>query len=497
MIQYNNVNESQYNQLHTVFYNHSYSRMQRAIFSRLPGARPVVLSPEREQLAVLDNAYDILLEQEVNGIDTLSFVLPFSDQKNEHLQNEHLIQIVDELYIIRRITYSRGGSGVPETEVFAEALWYDLQFSDPLSVSEWEDKSVVVVLSDILQGTDWRLGVVSNFPTRNVSVESGLTNRLQALTQLPDVYGGELVYHSDTMTIDFIEPIGRISGAAIVYEKNIQSIEATYDTDELITRLYPYGRENLSIDSVNDQVPYLDIRDDPNYTFTTKLRAKVLKDDRFTNPFHLKEQAQAALENLSLPRTSYQIKASDLSILSGMEHEQFKLGDLVRVYDKELGIDRQTRILAWRYNLVEPWETEIVLESKAPTLSDLLTGVQDGTSFLRSEDTIDSSDMLELSVFNLLLNSRADDGFRYWSNSGWEVDPVNGFSGSASFKAETTSGVKRLSQTVYPANRDHYVLSFRSAVQNFAVNEDGRVGVEVIVRYEDGTEEEPTFISLT
>ncbi|MDY7224595.1 phage tail protein [Halalkalibacterium halodurans] len=497
MYSYNQLRRVTFNQLGRIAYNSRSSPRRRAVFERLAGARPVVLTQERERLAVLDHANDIILEQEINGIDTVTFNIPFSDEKNQFIQNEHLIQIIDDYYIIRKITHSRGSQGVPITEVYAEALWYDLQFAEPMDISEWEGRAPAIVMADILRGTDWSVGRVELMNVRNVSVEPGVTNRLAALSQLPEVYGGELHFNSEAMTVDFLAPVGRQSGAAIVYEKNIHSIEAIYDTEDLITRIYPYGKENLSIEDINDGVPYLDIRDDPSYEFTDKLRVRILKDDRFTNPFHLREMAEEALKVLSQPRTSYHIKAADLSEMAGMSHEQFFLGDEVRVYDKELGIDIATRIMAWQYNVAEPWNTEIMLESKQPTLSDLLTGIQEGTGFLQSEDTVDSSDMLELSVFNHILNSRADDGFHYWTNSGWEIDAVNGYSGNASFKATGTIGRKVLSQTVYPAHRDHYAISFRSATKEFQTNDGGRVGLEIIVRYDDGTEDEPTFISLT
>src|SRR5699024_10934697 len=127
------------------------------------------------------------------------------------------------------------------------------------------------------------------------------------------------------------------------------------------------------------------------------------------------------------PIGSYVIKMSDLSNQTGLEHEQFDLGDTVWVYDTELGINERKRIMKWKYNVKHPEDTEDELESKQPTLSDLLTGVEEGDGFLQSEDAVERDEMLNLSVFNYLLNSRDDDGFSYWQNTGWEIDPINGY----------------------------------------------------------------------
>ena len=49
---------------------------------------------------------------------------------------------------------------------------------------------------------------------------------------------------------------------------------------------------------------------------------------------------------------------------------------------------------------------------------------------------VSNNDIREMVPFNLLRNSRADDGLAYWVSSGFEADGENGASGTASFKAE-------------------------------------------------------------
>jgi hypothetical protein len=130
-------------------------------------------------------------------------------------------------------------------------------------------------------------------------------------------------------------------------------------------------------------------------------------------------------------------------------------------------------------------------------LSDLLTGTTDSDSSLSSEDSVGQDEMLNLSVFNYLLNSRADDGFAYWQNNGWEIDPINGYSGNASFKATGEAGVtKELTQEIFPSHRDEYSISFRASTQNLSLGPNGEVGIYITIKYEDGTQDEPVFISL-
>ena len=95
----------------------------------------------------------------------------------------------------------------------------------------------------------------------------------------------------------------------------------------------------------------------------------------------------------------------------------------------------------------------------------------------------------------ILRNSRADDGFAYWQNSGFEVDPNNGVSGTASFKAVGVPGTKSMAQTVYPANRRNYTISAQIGSENLQKGVNAQVGIEVEFEYEDGSIER-RFIDL-
>ena len=492
MIKFNQLNRARYNLLGTVRYNSRLIEPNRQLYNRLAGALLVVYDQEGKRLGVLENADEPILEQEVGSVDILTFELPFNDSKAKYIQNENIIELVDSRYIIRRVTKKRTGNDL-YMEVYCEATWYDLQQAEPMEVWEWVNATPEEMLHDMLRGTGWYVGKVTITTKRNLSLEEGMVNRLKAMKELPDIFDGELVFNTKNNTVDFVEPVGRDSGAAIVYRKNMEEIEHEYSTEEITTKLFLYGKDNMTIaDAHPEGKTYIE-----NYDYTKKVRVTIMKDERFTNPYHLYEKGVHALNILSKPTGSYTIKMSDLSMMSGLSHEQFFLGDSVWVYDKELEINARHRIMRWKYNVKRPWDTEVELENKRPTLSDLLTGIQEGTGFLQSEDAVERDEMLNLSVFNLLLNSRAEDGFSYWANKGWEIDPVNGYSGNSSFKATAAPGVtKELTQTVFPAHREAYAISFRANTQDIKLGTNGRVGVQIKVKYTDGTEDKPTFISL-
>lgn len=478
-----------FNYLKTVKYNSQVLREIKMLLSRL-GPRPIVLTQEKSALAVLENSFDIELEQEENGMDEIQFSLPFDDVKREFLKNENLIQMHDTLYIIREINMKKGSSA-PTVEVYAEALWYDLQFSDPLTVTEWIDESAQKVLSDILSVTEWTLGAVEIDSKRTLLLNNDTDNALKAISAARELFGGSLRFDTEKKIVSLMHEETKHSGASIVYKKNMQEIEASYDTRNLVTRLYVYGKNDLTIEAANNGSPFIE-----NYSYTNKKRVRTIKDERFENPFYLKDFAEKQLEILARPSATYRVTAQDLSSLSGLSHEKFAIGSIVRVYDKELDLDINTKIMKWTYNVAEPWRTKIELETTVRSLSELLASSFLGGDSFSSQDSLDKQEIIDLMVFNYLLNSRGDDGFSYWNNSGWEVDAVNGFSGPASFKAVGEMGVKKeLKQTIYPSHRNSYSLSFRAYAENLEKAAEGRVGVNVKITYEDGTTGEQ-FIPL-
>ena len=169
----------------------------------------------------------------------------------------------------------------------------------------------------------------------------------------------------------------------------------------------------------------------------------------------------------------------------------------MRVEDKELGLSVTTCIVRREYNLQDPWNTVLELSTTLKNLGSSASQWDNVADALKGTSMVTNNDVREMVPFNLLRNSRADDGLAYWVSSGFEADGENGASGTASFKAEGVAGMtKSMAQTVYPANRSSYTLSAQVASQNLEkLGDNSQVGIEVEIEYEDGTTE-TRFIDL-
>jgi phage minor structural protein len=459
-------------------------------YERIGFSRPVVLDSNGAWEAVLENAYNIVVTGEINGEDTLSFMIPYRDPKRGFIDSEKKIQIVDDVYKVRTLTDTKDSEGNLATEVYAEAEFYDLTFSVRKEEHKFDAETAEVSMAYALEGTEWSVGTVNVRTKRTwTSTEK---NALSILRTVADLHGGDLVFDSPNRLVHLLTVYGTDSGALFAYKKNMKSIKRVVDTRSLVTRLYAIGSDGLSFADINGGKAYVE-----DYTYSSDIRISTLDCSSFTNPYQMKEYTEMRLAQYAKPNISYVLNAMDLSVLTGYEHEAWSLGDYVHVEDKDLGLSVTTRVIRREYNLQEPWNTVLELSTTLKNLGSSASQWDNVADSLEGTSMVTNNDIREMVPFNLLRNSRADDGMAYWINSGFEVDGDNGVSGSTSFKAMGVANMtKSMAQTIYPANRSSYTLSAQIASENLEkLSSNSQVGIEVVIEYEDGTTE-TRFIDL-
>lgn len=461
----------------------------KAPYEKLGFARPVVLDTNGAWEGVLENAFDIIVTSEVNGADTLEFSLPFHDTKRAMLDNEKQVQIVNDIYRVRTLTDTKDADGRIVTQVYAEAAFYDLSFSEEKETVDFNADTAEAPMRYALEHTGWAVGTVNVTTKRTWQCTE--KNALSILRATQNIHGGDLIFDCPNRLVHLLTFGGRDTGTLFAYKKNLKSIQRVVDTRSLVTRLYAYGKDGMTFASINNNREYVE-----DFTYTGEVRISTLDCSNFTNPYQMLEFTQMRLAQYARPRISYVLSAMDLSALTGYEHEAWDLGDIVTVDDKDLHLSVKTRVVRRQYNLQEPWKTVLELSTTLRELGDSSAQWDKAADVLASTDVIDRQEVKDLVPFNHLRNSRADSGMNYWLNSGFEVDAENGVSGTACFKATGVLGMtKSLAQTVYPASRRSYTFSAQIASEDLKKGPAGQVGIEVTFEYEDGSTE-TRFIDL-
>lgn len=172
----------------------------------------------------------------------------------------------------------------------------------------------------------------------------------EALQTVVERWGGHLVM--DNWTIGLRASIGQDNGVTVAYGKNLQDITAQYDWDDVVTKLLPTGYDGIMLDEV-----YLtsDIQYDLPYTKTVEFYQNLdqdeyrdesgnLDEEAWTAALKadLRQQATAYLQENSVPRVNYSLKANLEKITD--------VGDTVYVRDQRLGISLLTNVIAYDYD---------------------------------------------------------------------------------------------------------------------------------------------------
>lgn len=172
----------------------------------------------------------------------------------------------------------------------------------------------------------------------------------EALQTVVERWGGHLVM--DNWTIGLRASIGQDNQVNVTYGKNLQDITAQYDWDDVVTKLLPTGYDGIMLDEV-----YLtsDIQYDVPYTKTVEFYQNLdqdeyrdesgnLDEEAWTAALKadLRQQAIAYLQENSVPRVNYSLKANLEKITD--------VGDTVYVRDQRLGISLLTNVIAYDYD---------------------------------------------------------------------------------------------------------------------------------------------------
>lgn len=447
---------------------------------------PILLDEILKPKEVLNNAIDVLIKDQLltttNGFETIEIKIPSNDEKAMLIQNEDYIEVNGRHYIVRLCVTDKTDENL--LCITCDATWYDFNDFEPITELKRANIGPKIVMGDILSGTGWSVGEVDITTPHDFNITE-ITTRLSALRQLPQIYGGELSFDTKNKKVNLMTQVGTQTDILFAYNSNMEEVHKSVDTRNLKTRLYLTGKGGITIAPVNGGLAYVE-----NYSHYDSLgKERVLKvanitDDRFSNPNYMKAWMVSKLATMCKPDISYTVK---VSLLGGVIPE---LGDYVGVYDEELNLKQQMRVMGRTINVLDPEESDIQLEGVTKSLADQIANAsQNGGNVADVQDALESV-MSDMTMFNLLFNSRADDGFAYWINQGFTIDNTAGVSGSSGFAVQgQLATTKTLSQTVDVANRENYTLSADVEINNVNSGTTAKVGFDVIFEYEDGTTE--------
>jgi hypothetical protein len=189
-------------------------------------------------------------------------------------------------------------------------------------------------------------------------------SRLENINKVKDMWGGYLIWDSINKTLQLRdeEKWQNDTGFQIRYRKNLKTISRLADYN-IVTRLYPFGLEDLNIASVNGGVLYID-----DFSYCSDVLVGTYSNPNIADAAQLLTAAQKVLAKGAKPRFTYTCKAIHLESLDGYEHETYDIGDIVTVYDENLGINHKQRIYKEKADLIKTWDRDLTIGDKGYSL---------------------------------------------------------------------------------------------------------------------------------
>ena len=337
----------------------------------------IVYDEDGNPAAILDNASNVCIVEALNGEETLEFILPITDPKWAEIKGERYIRFQGKEWVIVEPGDKRDESGklLSNIQCVINAHW---ELNSALNqVLELDTVSATTGLVTILDGTGWAVGQVDSTKFRSLGGDkANMQSVLYNAREWNKLHGGYLVFNSMSRVVDMVNEPGVDTGVQFRIGKNIVSVERRPDFRNLITRLWPFGNEDLSVNSVHPNgLSYIDNFQwyiTQGYTteqiyadITAKgkaskfLKEGVWKESGYVEAQALYDDAVARLAESSMPRVEYAFRILDLSSQTGYEHEAFSLGDTIRIIDEDLSIDTPQRIVRRRWYRFEPWRDEV------------------------------------------------------------------------------------------------------------------------------------------
>lgn len=291
----------------------------------------------------ISEAEDIRVTHEVNGARTLDFTYP-QNEKSKNITENKIVICEGQPYRIMKVSAVRDGREL--LTVQCSHIWNaDAPNIHIQNIPDMIGVSPTAVVRRAVSGTKFSLmsdTELTKLGMRRVDFDGFLidffsvdkTNPYDVVKAVIECCGrGEL--YADNLKIALVERIGKETNIRLDLTKNMSDMTVERDITDMVTRLYPYGSDDIHIGSVNSGVQYIK---SPNAA-VYGVRDGYRDYSDITKPAELYRRAiwefdSANADRIDVPCVNITGTYADISKLAEYgETEKLGIGDSVTVID--------------------------------------------------------------------------------------------------------------------------------------------------------------------
>ena len=337
---------------------------------------------------VLNNAYNIKETRILNDTGSIEFDYPY-DEKARLISQNMLVSVNGHIYEISRTTRNMNCAdslhvyGTPHFVYEAQKAFIPTIGDHIGETSRAVLQAAVKIISDFKEEVKEKC--IFHIMTNAELSEKGMkwvaddellidffstdkTNLWDVIKTIIENLGRGEIFHETTIdsnnnivcNIAIVERIGTDNGVRLRLEKNMRSISIERNVSDMITRLWAFGSDDLTVSSVNGGKAYIDspniekygvqegYKDYSDYTSADKLYRNAKWEFDEDNE-----------DRIDVPQLTISGKLIDLSKLSEYgDTEKLEIGDTVHVFDID-GTEYVQRVTEYQAYPLEPKESNI------------------------------------------------------------------------------------------------------------------------------------------
>lgn len=302
-------------------------------------------------LTLLDNGLkDVYTTDSLDtGWRTLCFKVPCKPEYINYLDEENYIETDDYNYIIKEVksedNFYLTVYCQPNIDAFKSAVH---QYFD---VSQ---KSVKQAYEYCLQNTGWSLSYNSADNTRlQDEYQERNKYKIEMIRKIANDFNQEFWFDTKNKILYIYDNLGKDFGAFYSNELKLKLLKRFSNSYEYGTVVYPVPNDKMSgnIWTINEGRDYIE-----NYDYTNKRIIKFYEDKNATHAEQLLKGAQEYLNEICVPKTTYEIALTDIGPTIG-------LGDNIIIVDKIKNTKIKQRVVEITRYPLQPEKSKLTISN--------------------------------------------------------------------------------------------------------------------------------------
>lgn len=310
---------------------------------------------------------DYSVKEQMNGKDILTFTVPTKSEDAAHIASDMIV--VETTYSNSEFVIKTINGDDDEIEITANLNLDD--FNSVIFKEYNKTGRPYNILNDVVPA-NWTVEDQSGI-TNSSTVDLDAPTAESVADSVINIFGVAIRYNFDNHHQIIYNPANMQStGEYLTRELNLVSLSRYQNTNNLINRLYAYGKDDLTFESINNGLPYVD---DFSY-LSDRIRCGYVKDDRFTDAQSLLNYAKSTLSSMSKPVSSYECTPADIGATNTKyAFLKMELMSVVTLMDEinHTRVDHQVvEKTVWPYNKAK---NTLTLSQTSPSFSGKLTQI--------------------------------------------------------------------------------------------------------------------------